>query len=113
MADGVLFYFQEEIVYEAKAAQKFLKPAIREPLGLLIEQMEGQEEFTDQSVEAAFVQTMEKSGLKLGKIAQPVRVALTGKTVSPGIFEIIRVLGKEATLNRLKQATDYISEHGD
>lgn len=113
MADGALFYFQEKIVYEAKAAQKFLKPAILEPLGLLIEQMEGQDVFTEQSVESAFVQTMEKSGLKLGKIAQPVRVALTGKTVSPGIFEIIRVLGKEATLQRLKQAAGYISNHGD
>jgi len=113
MADGALFYFQEKIEYEAQAAQKFLKPAILEPLRFLIEQMEGLEVFTDQSVESAFVQTMEKSGLKLGKVAQPVRVALTGKTVSPGIFEIIRVLGKEATLKRLKQAAGYISDQGD
>jgi len=113
MADGALFYFQEKIVYEAQAAQKFLKPAILESLGLLIEQLEGQDDFTETSVESAFVQTMEKSGLKLGKIAQPVRVALTGKTVSPGIFEIIRVLGKEATLKRLKQAASYISDLGD
>lgn len=113
MADGALFYFQEKIVYEAKAAQKFLKPAILEPLRLLIAQMEAQDVFTEQAVESAFVHTMEKSGLKLGKIAQPVRVALTGKTVSPGIFEILRVLGKEATLNRLKQAVGYISGQGD
>lgn len=111
MADGAVFYFQEKIVYEAKAAQKFLKPAILEPLRLLIAQMEAQDVFTEPSVESAFVHTMEKSGLKLGKIAQPVRVALTGKTVSPGIFEIIRVLGKEATLKRLKQAADYIADH--
>ncbi len=113
MADGALFYFQEKIVYEAKAAQKFLKPAILEPLRLLIEQLEGLEVFTDQAVESAFVQTMEKAGLKLGQIAQPIRVALTGKTVSPGIFEIIRVLGKEATLKRLKQAAGYIADQVD
>jgi len=41
------------------------------------------------------VRVMETAGLKLGKIAQPVRVALTGKTASPGIFEIIQVLGKK------------------
>jgi glutamyl-tRNA synthetase len=110
MADGALFYFQKEIVYEEKAAHKFLKPAIREPLLSLIAQLEAQDAFSEASIESAFVQTMEASGLKLGKIAQPVRVALTGKTVSPGIFEIIRVLGKEQTLNRLKQAAAFISE---
>jgi glutamyl-tRNA synthetase len=45
---------------------------------------------------------MDGTGLKLGKIAQPVRVALTGKTVSPGIFEIIEVLGKKRVISRLQ-----------
>ena len=47
---------------------------------------------------------MEERELKLGKIAQPVRVALTGGTVSPGIFETIEALGREKTLERLKRA---------
>jgi len=51
---------------------------------------------------------MEKSGLKLGKIAQPVRVALTGRTASPGIFEIIEIIGKDRVLTRLKQAVVFI-----
>jgi glutamyl-tRNA synthetase len=113
MADGALFYFQEKIVYEEKAAQKFLKPAILEPLRLLIAQLDAQAVFTDASIESAFVQTMETSGLKLGKIAQPVRVALTGKTVSPGIFEIMEVLGKAQTLSRLQQAASFISARSD
>jgi glutamyl-tRNA synthetase len=53
---------------------------------------------------------METTGLKLGKIAQPVRVALTGKTASPGIFEIMEILGKEQVLARLKQAIRYLVE---
>jgi len=113
MADGALFYFQEKVAYEEKAAQKFLKPAILEPLRLLIAQLDAQAVFTDASIESAFVQTMETSGLKLGKIAQPVRVALTGKTVSPGIFEIIKVLGKAQTLSRLQQAASFISARSD
>ena len=113
MADGALFYFQETVAYEEKAAQKFLKPAIKEPLQFLALQLEGQDSFTETAVETAFVQTMEKTGLKLGKIAQPVRVALTGKTVSPGIFEIIRVLGKEETLKRLAQAVEFIARTPD
>ena len=51
---------------------------------------------------------MEESGLKLNKIAQPVRVALTGKTASPGIFEIIEIIGSEKTLSRLKDALSFI-----
>jgi glutamyl-tRNA synthetase len=113
MADGALFYFQEKVAYEEKAAQKFLKPAILEPLRLLIAQLDAQAVFTDASIESAFVETMETAGLKLGKIAQPVRVALTGKTVSPGIFEIIKVLGKAQTLSRLQQAASFISARSD
>ena len=113
MADGALFYFQEKVAYEEKAAQKFLKPAILEPFRLLIAQLDAQAVFTDASIESAFVQTMETAGLKLGKIAQPVRVALTGKTVSPGIFEIIKVLGKAQTLSRLQQAASFISARSD
>ena len=43
-----------------------------------------------------------EEGMKLGKLAQPVRVALTGTTVSPGIYDVILLLGKEETLKRLK-----------
>jgi glutamyl-tRNA synthetase len=53
---------------------------------------------------------MEKTGLKLGKIAQPVRVALTGKTTSPGIFEIIEIIGKEKVISRLNKAIRFIED---
>ena len=56
---------------------------------------------------------MEQTGLKLGKIAQPVRIALTGKTASPGIFEIIEILGKDRVISRLKKAVDFIMEKSD
>ena len=52
---------------------------------------------------------MEERGLKLGTIAQPVRVALTGGTVSPGIFEVMEILGKDEVLSRLDKAVEYIS----
>ena len=52
---------------------------------------------------------MEKTGLKFGKIAQPVRVALTGKTESPGIFETIETLGRGVVIKRLIQAVKYIT----
>jgi glutamyl-tRNA synthetase len=110
MAAGALFYFARPIVYEEKAAAKFLKPAALEPLRQLTARLAELKTFDDDQIEGAFVQTMERTGLKLGKIAQPVRVALSGKSVSPGIFEIIRVLGRDETLKRMHQALAFIAQ---
>jgi len=108
MADAAVFYFQDDVLYEEKAAKKFLIPDLIEPLKQLINELEPLESFTEASLENAFKQVMENTGLKLGKIAQPVRVALTGKTVSPGIFEIIEVLEKKQVLSRLQKAMQFI-----
>lgn len=132
MADAAEFYFKEDIVYEEKAAQKFLTQDMIEifetlvsRLGNLsdfthktivadfhIEHLSGRPEnlsaFTHQTVESVFNDIMNERGIKLGKIAQPVRVALTGGTVSPGIFEVIEIFGKGKTVARLKKAIIFI-----
>ncbi|MEA3427995.1 MAG: glutamate--tRNA ligase [Thermodesulfobacteriota bacterium] len=113
MADGALFYFQENILYEEKAAKKFLKPASLESLKQLIDQLESLDTFSEKALENIFKNIMDNTGLKLGKIAQPVRVALTGKTVSPGIFEIIEVLGEKQVISRLKKAVQFINNRKD
>ena len=110
MAEGADFYFADIISYEEKAARKNLKPDAAHPLGELIKELEKITEFTEETLEAAFKNVMETTGLKMGKIAQPARVALTGKTVSPGIFEIIEVIGREKTLDRLGQAVEFIEK---
>ena len=110
MAQGLRFYFEERIVYEEKGDRKFLKTGALEPMTLLIQKLDALEEFTHEGLEQAFLAVMEALELKLGKIAQPVRIALTGSTVSPGIFEIIEVLGKVKTLERLKAAVAHINE---
>jgi glutamyl-tRNA synthetase len=56
---------------------------------------------------------MDQTGLKLGKIAQPVRVALTGRTASPGIFEVAAIIGKDKVISRLKKAIQYIEKGSD
>lgn len=110
MALAANFYFAETITYEEKAAGKFLKPAARQALQFLMDALSAIETFTEENLENAFKSVMEKTGLKLGKIAQPVRVALTGKTASPGIFEITEIIGKEKVIQRLKQAVTYIEQ---
>ncbi|MBF0551478.1 MAG: hypothetical protein HQK60_13195 [Deltaproteobacteria bacterium] len=58
-------------------------------------------------MEEIFRTMAESLGLKLGKIAQPVRVALCGKTASPGLFEVMSVLGRDRVLARLKAAREF------
>ena len=60
--------------------------------------------WTVESLTAAFNEVLAAHDLKLGKLAQPVRVAVTGGTASPGIFEVLDVLGRERTIARLDRA---------
>jgi glutamyl-tRNA synthetase len=110
MADDAGFYFTDTVSYNEKAVKKFFKPASLKPLVLLAEQLEALDEFTQTNLENAFKAVMEQTGLKLGKIAQPVRLALTGKTASPGIFEIIEIIGKKRVLPRIKGAIRFIED---
>jgi len=110
MADDAGFYFADTVSYDEKAAKKFFKPASVKPLRLLLDQLEALDEFKEEDLENAFKAVMEKTGLKLGKIAQPVRLALTGKTASPGIFEIIEIIGKDRVLSRIKDAIKLIED---
>ena len=63
-----------------------------------------QSDFNEASIQAAFERVLARFNLKLGQLAQPVRVALTGGTVSPGIYEVIAVLGRDRTVSRLRSA---------
>lgn len=108
LADAALFYYQG-VVYDEKAAAKLFSPSVLEPLKMLAEAIDSLKVFDESTLESVFMQVMEKTGLKLGKIAQPVRLALTGKTASPGIFEVISVLGKAEVVSRLKAAIHFIA----
>jgi len=110
MADGSVFYFTDEFQYDEKAAKKFLKPALIDPVEQITAQLKQLELFDEKSLENVFAKVMETTGLKFGKIAQPVRVALTGKTVSPGIFEMIWALGKEKTITRLESVILFMKK---
>jgi glutamyl-tRNA synthetase len=112
MADGAAFYFQEKPVYDEAAAAKFLSPDLLGPIKQLADAIAGLGTFDEKNLEDIFKQVMDANDLKFGKIAQPVRVALTGKTVSPGIFEMILALGKEQTVSRLSGAVFYVEKKG-
>ena len=98
------YYLSDDISIDEKAAKKFLVVETKEPLNSLIQKLSDLNDFSDGAVQQAFMEVLEQTGLSMGKLAQPVRVALTGSTTSPGIHEVIAVLGKQRTLKRLNTA---------
>lgn len=109
MARASRFYFEEELTYDQKAVQRFLKP---EGLSLMAEiqiRLEGTKAFTKEGLEHLFAQFLTEKKIKLGDIAQPLRIALTGSSVSPGLFEVMEVLGKGRVLKRIERAIKLMS----
>ncbi|HKO30068.1 MAG TPA: glutamate--tRNA ligase [Nitrospiraceae bacterium] len=109
MIDWVRPYFGQAVTCDEEAAKKFLTPAIAPVLGKLLARFEDFTAFSKQQWEDAFKQLVEEEGMKIGQLAQPVRVALTGRTASPGLFEVMEVLGRDRTLFRLRQGIDRAS----
>jgi glutamyl-tRNA synthetase len=103
------FYLSDDIKYDDKAARKFLTAEIRVPFAELIDKLAALKDFDEKDIEAAFTDVLSRNNLQLGNLAQPVRVALTGTTVSPGIYEVLAVLGKERSMKRLRAALETIS----
>jgi glutamyl-tRNA synthetase len=110
MATQALFYFHEEVVYEPDADRKFLTAEALPALKAVTAKLEVLGDFGEHALEETFKAVMAETGLKLGKIAQPVRVALSGRAASPGIFEITAIIGKPKTLARLHKAIGYIEQ---
>lgn len=109
MKNFALPFILDEIVIEEKARVKHLTPESAPILEMLIERLRRLEQFTADQIEKVFASIVSDTGRKLGQIAQPARVALTGGTVSPGIYEVIEVMGREKTLRRLESALRLIS----
>jgi glutamyl-tRNA synthetase len=108
MADLGEFYFCEEIAYDEDAAQKFLRaesvPVFKQIIASLSKEAVLDKERTHRLIQ----ELAEDRGEPLLKIAQPIRVALTGKTASPPIDEVMEALGREKVIQRLKRAKEYI-----
>jgi glutamyl-tRNA synthetase len=103
MADLSLYFFREPVM-DPKAAEKFLTAASKPALQRVRDELGKLPAFEPESIEPVFRAAAEALGLAMGKVAQPVRVALTGGTVSPPIHDLVALLGREATLARLDRA---------
>lgn len=108
LASSLRYYISEDIEYNEKSRKKFLN---EKSLPLLLELKDGlasTADFSARNIEDIFKSIVERHSVKLGDLAQPVRVAMTGGTASPGIFEVLLILGKEKAVRRLEKALETI-----
>ena len=100
-------FTSEEVPYDKEAVQKFLKnDDVLGILKLARERLEKIEDFTPANIETEARALIKESDLKGGDLIHPLRVAVTGKSVSAGIFDVLALLGKEKTLKRLKRVIE-------
>lgn len=104
------FYVRDEPVFEEKASRKFLVPASQAPLEQLISLYEATDAWDAASLESALRAHSEKADTPMKTFAQPARVALTGKTASPPLFDVMSILGKETSLARFRRALSVVRD---
>jgi glutamyl-tRNA synthetase len=106
-------YFVADIPYEEQAARQHWKDPVvaGELLRAARERLATVDSWTPESMERVLRELAEQRGVPAGKIFQPLRVALTGMSVSPGIFEVLLVMGRDLALRRLDNALRWLNEH--
>ena len=110
MADLMEFYFRHEIAYEEKASEKFLGSESVPVFEEILQALSTVGDLDKETCHRLIQGLAESRGEPLVKIAQPLRVALTGKTVSPPMDEVMETLGKEEVARRIQRAVEYIQK---
>jgi len=110
MAEISAFFYRDFEEFDEKAAKKHLRPAAREALETLRARLKVVEDWQPEPLHELVKSVAEDLDLKLGKVAQPLRVAVVGRAASPGIDVTLHLIGKDACLRRLDMAIGYISQ---
>jgi glutamyl-tRNA synthetase len=113
LASTADFYFADKVQYETQAAQKFLVPDVVVHLKAIAAAIPAVQTFSKEGIEKFLKAFTVERDIKFKVIAQPLRVALTGKTVSPGIDEVIVTLGQNRVIKRINDAVAYIEASAD
>ena len=101
LADGARFLFSERPIHVDETAGALLSSDAREVLHVVYEKLGALADWDAASLEASIREVAESRGVKLGKLAQPLRATLTGRTTSPGIFDVLVLLGRDESLARI------------
>ena len=103
----IRFLFREP-VDDPAAWERVMTPAARDALAQALDALRGADGFTAEAVEEALTPVVERTGLKRKDVYQPIRVAITGTTVSPGIFDSLAALGREESMRRIEAALERL-----
>ena len=110
MAEISAFFYRDFDEFEQKAARKHLKAAAQEPLQQVREQLAVLDEWDGEKLHQVVVDVAESLSLNMGKVAQPLRVAIVGRAASPGIDVTLQLVGREACLRRIDKALAWINK---
>ena len=108
MAEKSLMFYQDYDEFDEKAAKKNLKAAALAPLEMMLAKFEGLTDWSKEPLHQVILDTSEALELKLGKVAQPLRVALSGTSVSPAMDATLFLLGKQTCIKNIKRGIDHI-----
>lgn len=110
MADGALFYYKTDFEYDDKALAKFLNGNLVQLYGEIRDSLKEADNLDHGTIEALFAKICASHGIKMKDVALPARIALTGGTAAPGLFDVMEVLGCRESIQRLERAIEYVQE---
>jgi len=108
LIDNSEYFFKDPAHYEEKAAKKQFRPETAQILKMLLEKMDAVGSFDSQSLEKMYYELSEKMQVQPGQIIHPTRLAVSGVSFGPGLFELMAVLGKDTVIRRMKKAIGFI-----
>jgi len=113
MAEISAFFYRDPLEYDGKAARKHFKPAASEPLGKVRAVLAELDPWAPEALHDLVAATADSLAVGMGKVAQPLRVAVSGRAATPGIDVTLHLVGREATLRRIDRALEFIREQAE
>lgn len=110
MAESCHYFYQDFTEFDEAAAKKHLRPVARQPLEAVRANLAAITVWTPENVHNAIQGTADQLGVGMGKVGMPLRVAVTGAGMSPGMDVTVHAIGQSRTLSRIDKALDYIAE---
>ncbi len=111
IAERSVYFFRDPGEYDAQAARKYFKVEALPLFDALIARLAALEPFTHDALEGLFRRLAEEMGLSAGKLIHPTRLAVSGVSFGPGLFEMLELLGRETVLRRLRNAGNVDRRH--
>jgi glutamyl-tRNA synthetase len=113
MAEISAFFYQDFDEYDPKAAKQHLRPVALDPLERARQALAALDDWSPEALHRVVQEVADELGLNMGKVAQPLRVAVAGRAASPGIDITLHLVGREACLRRVDRALEYIRQRAE